>query len=144
VATSARRLTLLFGVLTACAPWARGPQLSPAASGLVGEWVAPQKQQLADTTVLRFGRSGSADQLLLGPGHPPRRIPYGPFRVYGDTGRVRLLCFSFRRSRAQPACRYFQVDTLIDGSGRIRRQLHLLNWVFESTTPPESWTERRP
>src|SRR2546422_8380735 len=96
------------------------PPLSPAtlvlqrwaASRLVGEWAPSGRPRSTDTTLLRFGPDGSAEQLQLGPGHEPREIPFGPFRVYADTGRMRLLCFSLRRGRSQPACRYFQVDTL--------------------------------
>jgi hypothetical protein len=143
-----RAVCLSFGtyatVFTACAAWPRGAQLSPAASGLVGEWASSRRPRSTDTTLLRFGPDGSAEQLQRGPGHKPREIPFGPFRVYADTGRMRLLCFSLRRGRSQPACRYFQVDTLIDESGRVRRQLHFLDWVAEHGTGPESWTERAP
>src|SRR5690242_1565624 len=112
----------------ACAPWARGPRLSPASSGLLGERVAPTRSPSTDTTVLRFDADGTAEEVQLGPGHEERRIRFGPFRVYADTGRVRLLCFAYRRGRNQPACRYFELDTLMDQSGRIRRQLQLRNW----------------
>jgi len=129
-------------VFTACAAWPRGSQLSPAASGLVGDWAASGRSRSTDTTLLRFGPDGSAEQLQLAPGHTAREISFGPFRVFADTGRMRLLCFSLRRGRSQPACRYFQVDTLIDESGRVRRQLRFLDWVAEHGAGPESWTER--
>ena len=143
-----RAAYLSFGmyatVFTACAAWPRGSQLSPAASGLVGEWAASGRPRSTDTTLLRFGPDGSAEQLQLASGHKPRAIPLGPFRVYADTGRMRLLCFSLRRGRSQPACRYFQVDTLVAESGRVRRQLQLLDWVAEQGASPERWTERMP
>ena len=143
-----RALYLSFGtfatVFTACAAWPRGSQLSPSASGLVGEWAPSGRPRSTDTTLLRFGPDGSAEQLQLGPGHAPREIPFGPFRVYADTGRTRLLCFSLRRGRSQPACRYFQVDTLIGESGGVRRQLRLLDWVAGHRASPENWTERTP
>jgi hypothetical protein len=76
-------------------------------------------------------------------GHATEEIPLGPFRVWADTGRVRLVCFALRRGRSEPACRYFEVDTLIDESGRRQRRLRFLNWVTEhGTATPETWTER--
>jgi hypothetical protein len=139
---------LLLGTYTiaiiACAPWARGPRLSPATSGLVGEWAAPAPASSTDTTVLRFDPDGNAEEVRLRPGHEGQRIPLGPFRVYADTGRVRLLCFSYRRGRNEPACRYFEVDPLIDESGRVRRQLQLLNWVADGSSQPERWMARTP
>jgi len=108
----------------------------------VGEWAAPARAPSTDTTLLRFDPDGKAEEVQLGPGHEGRRIPFGPFRVYADTGRVRLLCFSYRRGRTEPACRYFEVDTLIDESGRIRRQLQLHGWVGEGSSQPEPWIER--
>jgi len=78
------------------------------------------------------------------PSHKPQEVPFGPFRVYADTGSTQLICFSFRRGRALPACRYFQVDSLSDASGRMSQQLRLLNWVGEKRRAPEAWTQKTP
>jgi hypothetical protein len=118
--------------------------VSPIASGLIGDWVAAVKPGSTDTTLMRFAGDGTVEQVRIEPSQGLREVPWGPFRVYGDTGRTQLLCFSFRRGRALPACRYFQVDTLTDASGRIRRELQLLNWVEEKRRAPEIWTERAP
>lgn len=118
--------------------------MSPLASGLVGEWVAAVRPGSTDTTLLRFAGDGTVKQVRTKPSAGAQEVPWGPFRVYADTGRTELLCFSFRRGRARPACRYFQVDTLTDASGRIRRQLQFLNWVEEKRREPEIWTERIP
>ena len=78
---------------------------------------------------------------------PPKgahEVPFGPFRVYADTGGRELLCFSFRRGRASPGCRYIRIETLTDASGCVRRQLQLLNWVDEKKREPEIWTGRLP
>lgn len=124
----------------ACAPWARGPQLSPAASGLVGEWVGPVAPGSGDTTVWRFTAAGTSEQERIRSSHKPQRTPFGSFRVHADTGQVRLICFSFRRSRYRAGCRYFQVEA----PGEMRRRLKLLNWVGEKQQSAETWIERTP
>lgn len=131
----------------ACAPqWARGPRVTPLASGLVGEWVAIPTSGSPDTMLLRFSADGTVERVRIRPSQEVKKTPFGPFRVYADTGRTRLLCFSFRRGRALPACRYFQIDTLADASDgrRIHRRLRLLDWVAEKGAVPETWTERAP
>jgi len=55
-----------------------------------------------------------------------------------------LICFSFRRGRTLPACRYFQVDTLIQATGETQRQLRLLDWVDEKRGTQEIWIEKTP
>ncbi|HVH66594.1 MAG TPA: hypothetical protein VM716_01870 [Gemmatimonadales bacterium] len=121
--------------------------MTPLASGLVGEWVASRVTGSPDTTLLRFSPDGTVEQVRIRPGQKASRTPFGPFRVYADTGRTRLLCFAFRRGRASPACRYFEVDTLPGatggGQGRLRR-LRLLDWVTDKGGAPETWTERTP
>jgi hypothetical protein len=134
---------LTWGAACTGAPWARGPRVTPLASGVVGEWLAASTSGSRDTTLLRFTAEGSAEEVRIQPTHGVTRTPFGPFRVYADSGRYELLCFSFRRGRALPACRYFQVDTLSDAVGA-RRELRLLQWVGESRREPEIWTERRP
>jgi len=134
-------LTLVL--LAACAPWARGPRVSPVESGLLGEWIGPVSLG-ADTTLWRFAADGNLVQVLIKPAQAPREIPFGPFRVYADTGRRQLICFSFRRGRTLPACRYFQVDTLIQATGETHRQLRLLNWVGEKRATLEIWIEKAP
>lgn len=118
--------------------------MTPLASGLVGEWVAPTRPGAADTTLLRFAREGTVTQVRIQPPQEAHEVPFGPFRVYADTGQRELLCFSFRRGRASPGCRYFRVETLTDDSGSVRRRLQLLNWVGEHRKEPEIWTERLP
>jgi len=111
----------------------------------VGEWLAPGKPGPADTTLLRFAPTGSARESRLGPGQAARDVALGPFRVWADTGRVRMVCFSTRRGRAEPGCRYFAVDSLLDGSGRARRRLRFFNWVTErGGAAAETWIERTP
>jgi hypothetical protein len=83
-------------------------------------------------------------QVRIKPSHERQEVPFGPFRVYADTGSTQLICFSFRRGRALPACRSFQVDTLSDTSGGIRRLLRLRNWVGEKTRTTEVWTQGTP
>ena len=129
-------------LLAACAPWAHGPQVSPAASGLVGEWVGPVTPESADTTRWRFTAEGTSEQVRIRRSDEPQRTPFGSFRVYADTGRIQLICFSFRRGRARPGCRYFQVDTP-SNAGAIR-ELRLLNWVGEKQRNPEIWIGRTP
>ena len=80
-------------------------------------------------------------QMRIKPGHTPKEVPYGQFRVYRDTGHARVICFSFRRSRAESACRYFQIDTLSTGPGASRRQVRLLNWIDEKRGASEVWIE---
>ena len=126
----------------ACAPWSHGGGLSPDASGLIGAWIAPQVPGLPDTTVLRFGADGTVAELRLEPSGDVRTSPWGPFRTYPDSGTRRLLCFAFRRSRSQSACRYYRVLVVADTGGRTRRQLHLLSWVGDNRPTPEVWTER--
>lgn len=58
-------------------------------------------------------------------------------------GRVKFICFASRRSRALPACRYFQVDPS-NGAARITRRLQLLDWVEEKPGTPEEWIEMTP
>ena len=116
--------------------------MTPLASGLVGDWVAAATAASADTTVLRFAADGTVERIRIPLSHVASRTPWGPFHVYADTGRRQLLCFSYRRGRAQPACRYFQIDTLIDSSGRIHRRLRLLDWVEERRGATEIWIER--
>jgi hypothetical protein len=118
--------------------------VTPLASGIVGEWVAPTKPGAADTTLLRFAREGSVTQERIQPPKGAHDVPFGPFHVYADTGSRELLCFSFRRGRASPGCRYFRIETVTDASGCVRRQLQLLNWVGQSLKDPEIWTERAP
>ena len=133
-------LTLVL--LAACAPWARGPRVSPVESGLLGEWIGPVSLG-ADTTLWRFAADGKLVQVQIKPGQQLRETPFGPFRVYADAGRRQLICFSFRRGRTLPACRYFQVDTLIQAAGA-RRQLRLLQWVDEKHETQEIWIEKTP
>lgn len=118
--------------------------MSPRASGLVGEWVAPASLGSRDTTLLRFAEDGTASELRVRPGAPVGEVPFGPFQVYADTGRTELVCFAYRRGRERPSCRYFAVDTVTAASGRPRRQLRLLNWVNEKPNGSEIWTERTP
>lgn len=95
--------------------------------------------------MLQFGPDGCAEQLHLTTGHETRELPLGPFRVWADTGRVRVICFATRRSRSEPGCRYFEVDTLTDESGHQQRRLRFLNWVTEhGVTAPETWTAHGP
>jgi len=136
-------LLTLVVLLAACAPWARGPRVSPVESGLLGEWIGPVSLG-ADTTLWRFAADGNLVQVLIKPAQAPREIPFGPFRVYADTGRRQLICFSFRRGRTLPACRYFQVDTLIQATGETQRQLRLLDWVDEKRGTQEIWIEKTP
>ena len=136
-------LLTLVVLLAACAPWARGPRVSPVESGLLGEWIGPVSLG-ADTTLWRFAADGNLVQVLIKPAQAPREIPFGPFRLYADTGRRQLICFSFRRGRTLPACRYFQVDTLIQATGETQRQLRLLDWVDEKRGTQEIWIEKRP
>src|SRR5438552_18890701 len=65
-------------VFTACAAWPRGSQLSPAASGLVGDWAASGRPRPTDTTLLRFGPDGSPEQLQPGPGYTALVLTFGP------------------------------------------------------------------
>lgn len=140
IAWFARRVTACAVTLTACAPWPRGPQLSPAASGLVGEWLAPGKPRPPDTTVLQFAPSGSARETVRQGGHETQEVPLGQFRVWADTGRVRMVCYAARRSRSEPGCRYFAVDSVIDAAGRHWRRLRFFNWVTaRAETTPETW-----
>ena len=134
-------LTLVL--LAACAPWARGPRVSPVESGLLGEWIGPVSLG-ADTTLWRFAADGKLVQVQIKPAQQLRETPFGPFRVYADTGRRQLICFSFRRGRTLPACRYFQVDTLIQATGETHRQLRLLDWVDEKRGTQEIWIEKTP
>jgi len=97
-----------------------------------------------DTTLWRFAADGQLVQVQIEPAQALREIPFGPFRVYADTGRRQLICFSFRRGRTLPACRYFQVDTLIQATGETHRQLRLLNWVGEKRATLEIWIEKAP
>ncbi len=136
-------LLTLVVLLAACAPWARGPRVSPVESGLLGEWIGPVSLG-ADTTLWRFAADGNLVQVLIKPAQAPREIPFGPFRLYADTGRRQLICFSFRRGRTLPACRYFQVDTLIQATGETQRQLRLLDWVDEKRGTQEIWIEKTP
>ena len=136
-------LLTLVVLLAACAPWARGPRVPPVESGLLGEWIGPVSLG-ADTTLWRFGADGNLVQVLIKPAQAPREIPFGPFRLYADTGRRQLICFSFRRGRTLPACRYFQVDTLIQATGETQRQLRLLDWVDEKRGTQEIWIEKTP
>lgn len=94
--------------------------------------------------LLHFAGDGTVKQVRITASHGAREVPFGPFWVYADTGRRQLLCFSFRRGRERSACRYVQVDTATDASGRIHRQLQFLNWVEEKRGKPELWTERSP
>lgn len=130
-------------LLDACAPWAHGPRVSPVASGLIGEWVRSANPRSADTTLWRFVADGTAEQVRLRPSHNPKRDLLGTFRVYADTGRTQLICFS-RRGRPGPPCRYFQVDTLSDAAAPVRRQLRLLEWLGEKRRAPEILVERTP
>ena len=130
-------------LLDACAPWPHGPRVSPVASGLIGEWVRSADSQSADTTLWRFVADGTAEQVRLRPSHNPKRAPFGSFRVYADSGRTQLICFS-RRGRPGPPCRYFQVDTLSDAAAPVRRQLRLLEWLGEKRRAPEILVERTP
>ena len=136
-------LLTLVVLLAACAPWARGPRVSPVESGLLGEWIGPVSPG-ADTTLWRFAADGNLVQVLIKPAQAPREIPFGPFRLYADTGRRQLICFSFRRGRTLPACRHFQVDTLIQATGETQRQLRLLDWVDEKRGTQEIWIEKTP
>ena len=136
-------LVTLVVLLAACAPWARGPRVSPVESGLLGEWIGPVSLG-SDTTLWRFAADGNLVQVLIKPAQAPREIPFGPFRLYADTGRRQLICFSFRRGRTLPACRYFQVDTLIQATGETHRQLRLLDWVDEKRGTQEIWIEKTP
>ena len=138
-------LLSVFGaaLLTDCVPWTHGPRISPAASGLVGEWVGAAKAGSSDTTLWRFMSEGTLDQVRIKPSHKPQVVPFGAFRVYADTGRTQLICFSFRRGRARPGCRHFEVDTLSAAMG-VRRQLRLLDWVGEKGRIPETWIEKAP
>ena len=136
-------LLTLVVLLAACAPWARGPRVSPVESGLLGEWIGPVSLG-ADTTLWRFAADGNLVQVLIKPAQAPREIPFGPFRLYADTGRRQLICFSFRRGRTLPAYRYFQVDTLIQATGETQRQLRLLDWVDEKRGTQEIWIEKTP
>lgn len=130
-------------LVAACLSWPRGPELSPQASGLVGVWTAATGGA-ADTTWWRFTTDGRAEQVLVRGAGSRSEVPLGTFRVYADTGRTQLLCFSFRRGRARPGCRYVQVDTLRDGSGKTHRAVRLLRWVGEGEREPEVWTESAP
>lgn len=130
-------------LLDACAPWAHGPRVSPVASGLIGEWVRSANPRSADTTVWRFVPDGTAEQVRVKPSHNPEHVPFGPFRVYADTGRTQLICFA-RRGRAGPPCRYFQVDTLSDPAAPVRRRLRLFGWLGEKGGPPEILVEKTP
>lgn len=130
-------------LLDACAPWAHGPRVSPVASGLVGEWVRSANPRSADTTVWRFVADGTAEQVRLRPSHNPKHVALGPFRVYADTGRTQLICFS-QRGRSAPPCRYFQVDTLSVVAAPVRRRLQLLGWLGEKGRAPEILVERTP
>jgi len=128
----------------ACAPWARGPRVSPIESGLVGDWIGPVRPGSVVTTHWQFTPDGTSGQMHIRPSHRPQQDPFGPFRVYADTGNTQLICFSFRRGRARPGCRYFHIDTLTDASQQVGRRLRLLNWVGEKKGTPEIWTERSP
>ena len=130
-------------LLDACVPRAHGPRVSPVASGLIGEWVRSAKPGSADTTLWRFLADGTTDQVQLRPSHNPKRVPLGSFRVYADTGRTQVICFA-RRGRASRPCRYFQVDTLSDAAGPVRRQLRLFEWLGEKRRAPEILVERTP
>jgi hypothetical protein len=131
-------------LLTACLAWPRGPRIAPEASGLVGVWVSATTPGAGDTTWWQFTADGRAMQVTHRGGHPAREIQLGPFRVYADTGRTQLICFSFRRGRARPGCRYLQVDTLQDPSGGTYREVRWLHWVGEGRREPEVWTEHAP
>src|SRR2546428_641703 len=58
-----RAAYLSFGtyvtVFTACASWPRGSQLSPAASGLVGEWAASGRPRVLGLAARRGGTAGA-------------------------------------------------------------------------------------
>ena len=114
------------------------------ATGLVGEWIGPTRPGSPDTTLWRFSVDGRSTQVHIKPGHKPDKVPYGPFRVYRDTGSIQVICFSFRRGRARSACRYFQIDTLRTAPGASHRQLRLLNWIDEKPGPSEFWNESAP
>jgi len=134
----------LLALLAACAPWARGPRVSPAASGLLGEWIGPVRPGRADTTLWRFAADGKLVQVQIKPAQQPEETPFGPFRVYAHTGQRQVVCFSFRRGRTLRACRYFQVDTLLQPTGGSHRELRLLDWVDEKRGTQEIWIEKTP
>ncbi|HEX4560650.1 MAG TPA: hypothetical protein VH113_02360 [Gemmatimonadales bacterium] len=129
-------------LVAACAPWAAGARLPPRASGIVGAWAAPAAPGSADTTVLEFASDGTASEARIEPSGTVRRVPWGPFRIYADSGARHLLCFAFRRSRALPACRYYRVVSQTDSAGEAHRRLELLHWVEQADTEVQVWRER--
>jgi len=131
-------------LVAACVPWAGRPLVSPAASGLVGEWIEPVGPGQADTTLWRFAADGKSVQVRIKPPHEPTEHPLGAFQVYADTGGRQLICFAIRRGRTRAGCRYFQVDTLHDASGGMRRQLRLLHWTGEKPGSAQIWSEKAP
>ncbi len=135
----------------ACAPWPLGGRLDPRLSGLAGEWAASPVQGSSDTVVWRFRDDGEYETLRarpsLGAGGYGSTVPIarGRWEVYRDAqGDPRpLVCFD-RRGRRSPSCRYFEVDSAIDTTGRAHRVLTWEGWVSETRRTTAILTERVP
>jgi hypothetical protein len=147
-------LTFAVGVASlvpACATWPLGARLDPRSSGLAGEWAASPVQGSSDTVVWRFRDDGRYETLRarpsLGAGGYSAAVPIarGRWEVHRDAqGDPRpLVCFD-RRARRWPSCRYFEVDSAIDTTGRAHRVLTWEGWASETRRTTATLTERVP
>lgn len=138
-------------LVAACATWPLGARLDGRSSGLAGEWAASPVEGSSDTIVWRFRDDGRYETLRLEPslgasGYASTvSIARGRWEVYRDAqGDPRpLVCFD-RRGRRWPSCRYFEVDSVIDTTGRAHRVLTWEGWVSETRRTTAILRERGP
>ena len=144
-------LTLILGVLSACATSGGLFSAGPKPPELVGTWIDIGKATATDTTAWVLAPNGADRTLSISvrPGLHGMPTRYETVATHGtwygagqfaDTVR-RQLCFKYR-ARSGPTCFAFRLDTL--ATGPVRRRLTVLQYHSTHSTGDRVLLERKP